>query len=231
MRQSSGDKISLGPKIVTYNKLDDLRVKNFNILVYDNQLEVTEQLSQLDLKFGADAIIANNSQPILRQEYTSETGEFKFINLQPDLYSLYAQKENFFGDYVELVIDGQFTAPIPNLYILPEYDTDYGELWIKLKHNATFARTRSALVDFHIDFWVKDNYQCRVNSLLRTCGDLHYYTDWDENYSSQSIRFNRFASTEFLNGTYFLYVTVNEFDYNQTKVFDDLDLKMYMYLG
>ena len=60
--------------------------------------------------------------PIIRNESTTDIGDFKFLKLLPDIYSFYGNKDGYFEDSFSTIIIGKSSPTyMPHLYMLPKY--------------------------------------------------------------------------------------------------------------
>jgi hypothetical protein len=84
---------------------------------------------EIDLKAGADPLIANSTVPVLRNETSNDEGVFKFIAVPAGFYSVYARYNtingdlSYFEDYDNIVVIGRYTSDMPNMYMLPTYES------------------------------------------------------------------------------------------------------------
>jgi hypothetical protein len=73
--------------------------------------------------------------PIARNETSDDNGEFKFLNLNPNIYSFYASKDSYYQDGFSSIIMGKITPAIPKFYMLPKYTSTQGQLWFSLRQD------------------------------------------------------------------------------------------------
>lgn len=125
-----GTILSLGT-MVTFNQSQGYRDQNVVIQAYDAQKVDLLPGAELILREGSDPDYAKTTMPILRNETASSTSaDFKFLKLQPDIYSFYGNKAGYFEDSFSTVVIGKSSPSYtPNVYLLPKYDSDQGTVW------------------------------------------------------------------------------------------------------
>lgn len=94
------------------------------------------------------------------------------------------------------------------MYLLPTYESEFGELWFKIKYNSTAIKTLSTIVNLNMQFVYDSNYTCTVNFLSRQCGGAVLYT----NLSSTEIFTQTIQFKQFSNETYLIYISLMIFD-------------------
>jgi hypothetical protein len=122
--------LSMGTSLVTYDSSQAYRDENIEFTHYDAKTLTLLSEVEIDLKEGADPLIANSTATVLRNETTNSNGIFKFIGVPAGFYSVYSRyntnngDNSYFEDYNNIAVIGRYTSDMPNMYMLPTYSSE-----------------------------------------------------------------------------------------------------------
>ncbi|CDW91272.1 UNKNOWN [Stylonychia lemnae] len=207
--------ISLGNQIITFDSSIPQRDQNIVVQVKNGQYYGDIQNANIFIREGNDPVLAQEYAPVLRSESSESNGQFKFLRLVKDYYSIFANKTNYYKDFISHPVMGINTPKLPNLYLLPYYESIQGPLWIQLRYKKLNSLDLNMLLNFNTE----NAHQCDVGVFQRQCGGVLYYTDLKYDNPVSLLKFNQYGK----NYTYLLAVSIQQQDKyeNQTDFSND----------
>lgn len=154
--QDADASLSMGTALITYDSSETYRDENIEFYHYDATTFELIANVEIDLKEGADPLIANSTATLLRNETSNSNGVFKFIAVPAGFYSVYGRyntingDKSYFEDYDNIVVLGMYTAGMPNIYLLPTYDSYQGEMWVRIKYNSSMTTSLGVSINLNL---------------------------------------------------------------------------------